>query len=1013
MRRRFVLVVLPLVPLLLTGARTRAHAQGATGGISGRVLDSVGMRPLQGARVIVVGTTQGAMTREDGTYLIAGVTPGTHQLRASMIGFGAHEQSVTVIAGQTATVAPFTLSRAAVQLSEVVVVGYGTTEKRNVTGAVASVKEEQIKEVPTSDPMKAIQGRVPGVEVVSAGNGPGSPMNVRVRGVRSLTATNEPLYVVNGIPLSGGVQDFNPSDIASIEILKDASATAIYGSRGSNGVILITTKSGAGSAGLRTQFSYDGYVGTQEPLNLVPMMNAQEYAAAKREAVRAIGGDTSFNALFNAKERATLQAGGPGVDWQRLILRTGLQHSHQLGLNGSTAATRFAVSGNFFDQRGITINQGFNRAGAMASVDHTANRLRLGITANGSRSVNNIGYGDALWGEALANPPVGRIYDENGILDWKPNDDALLVNPLVEATTFVRQVQRNRTFASLFSELRLAEGLSWRVNFGPDYAHATDGTFRGPKTQAKNGALADATYRQDETFAYTLDNLLNYTRDFAGTTHHVETTLLYSIQKNRSTNETATAQNLPYDHQLWYNLGTGDIANLGSGLSVWALQSYMGRVNYNLLGRYLVTLAGRYDGSSRLAEGNKWAWFPSVGLGWHVGDEAFIRDYLPALSTLKLRGSFGRTGNTGINPYQTHGSLNRTRYNFGANSAFGYAPGAIPNPDLAWEITDQYDVGLELGLLRERITGNVDWYRQDTKDLLMARALPATSGFTQTLQNIGATRNTGIELLLSTVNLTDWHGLRWTSDINFTRNKNKIVKLSSGLTRDVGNTWFVGEPINVGGSGNTDALRRVYFDYRFAGVWQLADSLEARKFGQQPGEIRVADIDGDGRITGDDRVIVGNSYPRWTGSLYNRLQWRSLDASGLVTAKIGYTMLDAFGVGNSQLAGRYNNLRVNYWTPENPSNEAPRPNLARQDPLYGTTRGYRDGSHYRIRNITVGYTLPQRLSGRVAGVRALRVYGAAQDPYVFTDYYGYDPENGTAGGAPSYRTLLVGANFGW
>src|SRR5436853_459815 len=534
---------------------TEARAQGR---ITGTVTAAQDGRPIAGATVTVVGTNRTAATEASGRYEIADAPSGTQLVRVRLLGFAPLTLTVQVPAGEAVTL-DFQLVAAAVQLEGVVVVGYGTQERRDLTGAIASVSAQPIAEVPTANPMQAIQARAPGVDVVAGGSyRPGVPMNVTVRGVRSIAAGNQPLYVVDGVPLAGGIEDFNPAIIQSIEVLKDASATAVYGSRGSNGVILITTRRGAAGAA-----------------------------------------DNS-------------------------------------------------IHGSYFDQDGITLGQGYRQYSGTVSFENTYRRLRIGVTATGTRSIADIGADASVWGEALANNPLGLPYDSAGVpsatlcsvctLKIKPTPDPLRVNPLRQAEGFVRQQTRNRLFGSVFAELELGRGFSYRVNFGPDLGNRMDGQFQGANVVLNQTPIGNAqAQRTDaEEFAYTLDQLLLWNRT-AGN-HRFDVTLLYGIQTDRSTTPTAEARNLPYDDQLWYNLGTGENPQPPqSTLSVWKLASYMGRINYAFANRYLLTLTGRYDGSTRLAAGQKWAFFPSVGLGWQLGGEPFVRGF-GGISVLELRG---------------------------------------------------------------------------------------------------------------------------------------------------------------------------------------------------------------------------------------------------------------------------------------------------------------------------------------------------------------------------------------
>jgi TonB-linked SusC/RagA family outer membrane protein len=1013
MGRRILLAILTLTA-------TAAVAQAQAGGrIAGRV-STDGGRSLPGIQVTVTGTTLGAVTDSGGQYNIRNVPAGSHSVLARGIGYASGTKPVVVSAGQTVTL-DFTLTTSAAQLNPVVVVGYGTQDIRSVTGAVSTVQAAQLKDVPTSDPMKALQGRVAGVEIVASSNEPGAAMNVRIRGVRSLTASNEPLYVVDGIPITGGIQDFNPQMIESIDVLKDAAATAIYGSRAANGVILVTTKKAPRDGGMHASYSTDMYYGSQAPVRLIPMMNLQQYVRYMKDAAAANNQDTSLTKIFTAKQQFAI-ANNISTDWQKAVLRDGLQRSVQGGVTGSNGDTRYNVSGNYFGQRGLIPGQGYTRGAGFASIDHSSGRFNMGLTTNGSRINTDQGEGGAAYGYAFAMTPLGRPLnymnpDSAGLLDPRPDDDPLNINPVLENQSAIRQQVVNRVFGSAYAEYKIAEGLTYRMNFGPDYTQLTNGCFNGPWTHgtcanlgansSNQGQPPQAGQFNQQDFSYTLDNLVHLDRAL-GSLHRFDITGLYSIQHDRFTKDSLYATNLPYTTQLWYDLGSGTAGNEVSRISEWSLRSYMGRANYTLADRYSFSFTERADGSSRLAPGHKWAYFPSFGAAWQVGDEPIMRG-LTFLNSLKLRGSYGTTGNTAINPYQTEGTLASRLYTFGTTRVRGYKPGSIPNPDLGWEKTDQTDVGIDYAIFNSRISGTIDGYKYNTHDLLLTRLLPVTSGFTQTLQNIGATKNTGVEVSLSTLNIRNWRGLSWTSDVNWSHNKNEIVALASGATSDIGNVWFVGHPINI----PTDAQRRVFYDYKYVGVWQFKDSLTMKQFNANGstfkfGDPRVADINGDGKITADDRTFVGDSYPAWTGSLSNRVTFHGFDFSGLITAKWKYTFID--GTPRSYF-GRFNNVAdLDYWTPTNPTNKNPAPTTGAVDRLYASTRLYTDGSHWRIRNLTAGYTFDQRFTRRL-GVQSVRLYGTAQDPYIHSDYIGIDPE--VAGAVPTVRTLLLGSNIVW
>jgi len=1000
-------LLLPLLALLpFQAGRAQDTTTVATGTISGTVLDQATGAPLPGAQVTVVGTRLAVEAGPDGRFTIAGVPPGTYRVQTQRIGYGLSEVSVEVWAGQTAS-ADFRLQQLAVALQEVVVVGYGTQVRRDITGSVASVGGEDVHEVPKVNAIEAIKGRVPGVDIVTTGNKPGDGVRVRLRGERSLKASNDPLYVLDGIPMAGGIGDINPRDIESIEVLKDASATAIYGSRGANGVVLITTRSGRSGA---TNLTYDSYGAIQTPLRRVQLFNGPEFAEYRREAERARPKDPGYlcDTVCAAEDAkifgpdGTLPAlqAGRWTDWQDLVLREGAQVSNEIGVTGGNEHTRFALTAGQLQQQGIVKAQDFMRRSMRLNFDHElTSRLRVGSSTSLIRTEQNVGRGDAVYTEALTNNPLGMAYDSTGAVLFKPTPDGQRVNPLSDIANWTDDRTRTRLFGTLFAAYDITPSLSWRVNFGADLTFYRRGQFRGAQTQAMQGSSADGAMWQAKTFAYTLDHILTLRRRL-GTNHRIDATGLYSVQQERTELDSMQVTGLPYEHQKFFDLGSGLKPDwLGSGLRAWAMQSFMARVNYTFKDRYLFTVTSRLDGSSRLAPGRKYGLFPSVAVAWRLSEEGLIRRSR-FFSDLKLRASYGLTGNTAIDPYQTEGSLTRTMYSFLDQPAVGFRPGRLPNPNLRWERTGQLDVGLEFTMLNNRLSGSVDYYRADTRDLIMDRQLPPTSGYSSILENVGSTRNTGFEMALSTLVAQDWHGVRWNVDFNAATNRNRIVQLSSGLLADPGNKWFVGYPISVS------------YDYKFGGIWQLQDSLQAKAYGSAPGKIRVVDTNGDGKIDDKDRVILGTTFPRWTASMTHRLDWKGLDVSVMAVARLDFLVQDSLrNGGQSTLAGRYNNIYVDYWTRTNPSNTEPRPNAAQENPDYGGIRGYGDGSFIRVRTITVGYALPTRVVAALRG-RSLRVYATALDPFLFTQFRGIDPESGLNAGVPSYRTLIMGITLG-
>ena len=994
----------------------------ATGQISGVVRNRAG-QPTAFATVTVRGTRFSTVTGTDGRYTLPEVPPGSYTVVAALIGYGFATATASVEPGQVVQL-DFALEARAVQLEGVTVVGYGTQEKRTVTGAIGTITADQLVETVTSNPIKAMQDRLAGVDITNGGNKPGDQASIRIRGVRSITAGNDPLIVVDGVPISGRLDDLDPNNIVSIDVLKDAAATAIYGSRGANGVLLVTTK-GAGTGGVQTEFRAGMSYAGQRPYGLPTLMNNDQYLAMLTAAATYSGANTDPQALLPEPGRYAAYQAGQHTDWQKLIEQTGIQKNVLMGMSGLSGATRFNLSGNFFDQSGTAVGLEFNRATGTVAVDHTQGRLHLGISGTFTHSKQTVNGGDGLWGAARQQTGFGLPHDTSGALITNPDGDALAYNPLKLVEGRVSELRRDRVFASAFASFKLLEGVNLRVNFGPDYTRADTGNFTGADVQFGGQPFRTASYYQSTNYQYILDNLLEISRDI-GTSHHVDGTLLYGIQKTHFAFGNESAWHIPYDEALYYGIGQGDNYQASSGLSETALESYMARGVYTFRDKYTIMGAVRRDGSSVLAPGHKWTTFPTVGVAWQLGDESFM-DRFGWLSSLKLRGSYGKTGNAAISAYQTQGALSNGKINFGTVTAPAYYsnPNNPANPDLGWEKTAKTDVAIDFGLFKSRVTGSADLYRENTSDLLLTRSLPGTSGYASALQNIGSTRNSGLEVQLSSINLDNPQGLQWRSDVSFAHNKNEITGLAfySDTTLcpkeaprcDANNGWFVGQPINTGaqtdplnmnGAFVGDAQRRAWYDYKQLGVWQLADSLEAKDYGSKPGQIRIQDTNGDGIINAQDKVLQGNTYPKWTASIYNRFNYGGFDFSFLVAIRWGYTIWNTY---LPSLYGRFGQLETSYWTPTNPDNVNPSPNLNGTPLAYGNSRGYTDGSNWRIRTVQLGYTMSPKMASRMR-VQSLRLYATATEPYVHYKYNYFDPESGYSGGSPVYQTLLIGAD---
>ena len=971
--------------------------------VTGRVTSGDDNSPLVGVTVTGQGTTRGALTDDNGNYSV-NLADGTTALQFSYIGY---ETQVVQINGRS--VVNVVMNAAINSLDEVVVVGYGTQKKRDVTGSIATLDEEKIGKMPVASGVQAMQGQVAGVDIQSTGGRPGQAPTIKVRGRRSISAGNDPLFVIDGIPQTSGtsaIVDINPQDIASMEILKDAAATAIYGSRGANGVVIITTK--RGSVG-RTTVSYDGYVGTTRAITNVDVMNGEEWAAMRREAFRN-GFDGAIppdDEIFDVIHQQAMVEGD--VDWLDLVLKNGFQTNHQVGVRGGTEKTQFNLSVGYFDEVGIIDNMDYNRITGRLNLDHKiSNVFKAGVSFTVSNSVQNWGS-SAVMGEALGNVPLAIPYQTDGVTPrFLPTNDGIRTNPLNEIlpNAYVDERKVNRIFAPVYIQANIAEGLTFTSTFGPDIRIYQRGEFRASLTNDNRGGPADAEMENITDLGYTLENLLNYTKPIGNS--NLGVTLLQSIQSFRAERHYSNVANLPYESQLFYNMGTGAVkGNIQSRLTEWSLASFMGRVNYDIAGKYNIQATLRADGSSRLS-GNKWRYFPGISAGWQIGQDLFSN--VSALSSLKLRASYGEVGNTSVGPYQTAGRLARTVYSFGGSNAFGFGLNEIPNPDLDWEVSKTIDVGVDFDIVNGRFTGSLDWYRTNTTDILLQRNLPPTSGYSSILQNIGSTRSTGVEFSLN-ANIVQTEDFSWSIDWNISGYNEQITELAltdadGNPTDDVGNRWFIGQPI------------RVWFDYENIGIYGTSEADLANSAEQKvPGEIKLKDQDGDGVITGDDRVIIGTDVPNFYGGITTNFQYKGFDLSAFFYYRQGHTIYSNFHVGNNSLFARYNNLNVDYWTIDNQDAQFPRPNQNQERPRNNTTMGYFDGSYVKLRNVNLGYTFPSSVAEKLK-MSLLRVYVSGQNLWFITNYDTFDPEVDNsntqnlpslgAGTTPSTRLMLMG-----
>ncbi|MFD1874363.1 SusC/RagA family TonB-linked outer membrane protein [Hymenobacter bucti] len=1040
-------------------AQTQAPAPRTT--ITGKVMSADGKEELPGVTVLLKGTTNGTGTGPDGSYTLQVPAGGGGVLIFSYVGYATQEVQ---IAGQS--VINVRLQGEAKGLDEVVVVGYGSQKKSDVTGALSSVSAKEIQQVQTQNLTQALQGRAAGVDVAGGNFRPGEVPSIRIRGNRSIRASNEPLYVVDGIPLAQGtgLNDFNPQDIQSVEILKDASATAIYGSRGANGVVIVTTKRGQEG---KFSINYNTYFSADRASRTLDLFSGGGFLEVQREANRSNGtyaplyadpardfalfGSKDLNAWegiadgydwvdrpnrvvatrpTTAEERTLYGASVTEIpvydaskvrttDWQDLALRTALTQNHQLSASGGTDKLRASVAVGYLKQNGIQLGQDFARYNARATLDLKVNSaITLGASTNASLSIQN--YGPDIYGRATGQLPYAVPYAPDGSFLTNPGGDPLIFNPLREQNNAFNERRVTRFFGSFYADVKLPlKGLRYRLNVGPDFRNNRTGIFQSARAIARDAggpnSVSYGQYDQGQNFTYVVENLLFYDRQF-GEKHSLGITALQSVQADRGEGSSVNALDLPYDSQKWYNLSSTYKAaanGFGSYYSARSLMSWMGRINYGYLDRYLLTLTGRADGASVLAPSNKWSFFPSVAVAWKVQQENFLRN-VEAVSELKLRAGYGTVGQASIDPYTTGGTLQQSAYAFNETPAYGYSPtpgtlpgtlGGLPNPNLKWERTSTLNLGIDFGFFKNRVTGSVEVYRANTTDLLLPRALPAVSGVVSILQNVGATRNSGVEVGLTTVNV-EGKNFRWSTDYVFTRNKEEFVSLASGSVDDVGNRWFIGQPLGV------------YYNYQNAGIWQTSEADAAKVYGAKPGEIKIVDQDNNQLINANDFVVLGSNRPKWSGSVNNTFTYKAFELSFLVYARVGQLLATGYAPG---LGGRYPGLAVDYWTPTNPNNEYPRPAIGQDAAKNNGGYPFQSGSFVRVRNISLTYTVPPAISTKIRASN-LAIYVNAVNPFLFTKFRGLDPEASDIGSTSGElaqarnlgtKSLIVGLRLGF
>ncbi len=995
-----------------------AQAQNIT--VSGTITDQSG-ETVSGAAVMVLNTTTGAVTGLDGTYSLT-VSPST-TLEVSCMGYTTQRIPV-----QGRTHIDIVLSDDAQALDAIVVIGYGSARKSDVTGSIASMGGDNLREIASGDFTHSLNGRVAGVQMTQTSSRPGASMEIRIRGDRSLSASNDPLIVLDGVPFMGSLSDIATGDIKSMDILKDASSTAIYGSRGANGVILITTYKGV--SGQEPKVSFNNYIGFKKAIKY-PMMSGPDYVKLRNAAGK-------FTTKVGFEDESL------DIDWQDLFYRTGIVHNHELSVVGGTMKGSYRFGVSYYKDEAVVPTQDYDRISLNGSLDQNLKDwLKIGFSTNTNYNKSH-GNQLGLYG-ILQLSPILNPKDKDGndlVRSSMPLDDVWIMTRKNIEDYSDRWVSESFGFGSYntgYVEVKIpgVEGLSFKETVGMNYRSNKSGNFTGKGVNSFDLYNPNsASISQNETKNWTTESLVTFDRTFAEK-HHLNAVAMFSAEQTTYIQNGLSARNIPNEQFLYYNLGQSlaeDITVRPDASNYWqaGLISYMGRLMYSYADKYMVSAAVRSDASSRLAKGHQWHTYPAVSLGWNLHNEPFMEGAKGWLDELKFRAGYGETSNQSINPYQTLGSLGTRPYNFGDAYSTGYYVSTLPNSELGWEYSNTWNFGLDFGFLSGRISGSIEYYSQNTHDILLNLNLPSTAGVGSYTANIGNTRNRGVEFSINgtIIDSADW---KWDAGINIYANRNKLVSLASGQEEDRGNRWFVGMPINC------------LYDYEYDGLWQKGEEelMKILEPGAQPGDIKVK-YHGeykDGkpvRAIDDNDMVPINADPKFLGGFNTRLQYKNVDLTILGNFQAGGILISSLH-GNSgylnMLSGRRGQIDVDYWTESNTDARYPRPGglQSNDNPKYGSTLSYFNGSFLKINTITLGYNFDRIGVVRRLGIDKLRIYATAQNPFVFfSDFHresGLDPEPNARGNehqavtsflprqkvigtnTPNTRNYLIGINL--
>lgn len=1000
---------------------TVAMAQNVT--ITGKVTGTPNGEPIPGANVVLKGTTTGTITDNEGNYRLEAPANGT--LVVSFVGYHSEEVS---IAGRN--VINIILNEVTFGLDEVVAIGYGVVKRRDLTGAVSSVKAEDITKTTTSNAMQAMQARVPGLDIRQSDGQAGSGVSLTLRGNRSISASNSPLILVDGIAY-GSTLDINPSDIESMEVLKDASSTAIYGTRGANGVILITTK--RGSEG-KTKVAFNSYLSSNIPTHIPQMMYGPkevqrliDKANYQADAKTGSWGTSNLSVeqvLTENLEDFTemeIYQDGSYTDWLDLILQNGLTQNYELGVSGGNAKTNFNLSLGTMFEEGLMEKDLLDRYNAKVVLDHKISDIFKAGTSMLFTFKNHDARNSSVFGQSLKMTTITHPYTKEGTLIYTPNPRyAAHANPLLDETpgAFEHNIETTRFFGNVYMEVNPVKNLLFKTIYALDRSNVRDGTYQDYQSVARyqSPGTSYISAQYSKSTGYTWENTLNYNTNFGASRHDatflVGQSMAQSVYENNRTEGDAGREH--YYSSLFYDISKISTETSTSAYTKSSLLSYFGRVNYKFNERYLLTASLRADGSSTLAKGHKWGTFPSVAAAWRIIEEPFLAPAGDWLTNLKFRASWGKSGNAAVDPYSTLTALSTTTiyYYLEGKDIPGNIPSTMGNKDLTWETTTVLDFGLDFGILANRISGSIDYYRSKTDDLLYLKSAPPSSVFPSVLANIGSTEGEGLEVALNTLAVQAGK-FNWDINWSYSTSKDKITGLSEGVERNITGTsgQIVGKPVSI------------FYDYEALGNWNVGefDQFKTDWISRHPGEsptyvaaygvpgtIKLNDRNDDGKLDDEDKIIYSRS-PKHIFGMNNAFSFGDLSLSVLVYARLGgYIAYDM----NTQLNYETANWGdLDYWTPTNTGAKFPSPGAASTTyGSYGTSLRYEKADYIKIKDVTLAYNLPSSLVRKV-GIDRVKVFGSLKNYFTFAKIDNYDPERGGSVSFPLAKQAVAGINL--